>query len=110
MGISQAFRLGQKNARRNKPRLLKVKLIYEEQKGQLLRGSKRFRSLDTAEYPIESYLYITPDHTLKQREENKKLREELERKRNETGSRDWIIKNGKIVRRQPPIAPVEEKV
>ena len=68
LGISQAFRLGQKNARRNKPRLLKVKLTHEEQKGQLLRGSKKFRSLDTAEHvfrtALQRNIYLSDRKTL----------------------------------------------
>ena len=44
------------------------------------------------------HIYISPDKTKQQREEEKKLREELKR-RKETEDPDLIIRNGKIIKK-----------
>ena len=85
-----------------KPRLLKIKFEKERARGHMLRNSKTFRTLSREEYPVESNIYITPDLTPKQREENRKLRLALFRKKKETRNEKWMIKNGKIVERTHP--------
>jgi len=44
-----------------------------------------------------SEIYISPDLTLREREADKKLRDELRQKR-EDGEEGWFIKRGKLVK------------
>ena len=44
-------------------------------------------------------MYITPDLTIKEREINRALHQELKR-RKEAGEKDLIIKRGKIINKQ----------
>ena len=86
---SKSFRVGKK--RQDKPRLLIITLDNPACKHDILKGAPQLRSSE--EY---SNIYITPDQTLKEREANKKLREELMSRRR-AGEADLTIRGGKIV-------------
>ena len=90
--ITQAIRIGKK---REKPRLLKVTLVSNQQKAAVLRNCTRLRRTDIPEDVRR--IYITPDLTPKEQEINKNLRSQLAEK-NKDG-KQFRIKNGKIVRR-----------
>ena len=91
--VTNAIRLGQKGA---KPRLLKITLDSERSKALILKNCTKLRSSDIPEY-LKS-VYITPDLTPNERENNKALRSKLN-ELNKDG-RIYRIKNGKIVRRE----------
>ena len=67
---SKSFRVGKKSHER--PRLLIVTLENPACRQDILRGAWQLR--DTEQY---SNIYITPDLTQKEREEGRKLRDEL---------------------------------
>lgn len=75
----------------NKDRLLIITLENEESKFDILRMASQLRS--TEEW---QRVFITPDLTYKERQEQKRLRDELRRRR-EAGEKDLLIKRGKIV-------------
>ena len=67
----------------------------ESQKRQILSKAKTLRN--STEW---NRVYISPDLTPKERAENKKLRDELKRRRNE-GEANLIIRKGVITTRPP---------
>ena len=87
---TRSFRVGKRSA--DKPRLLIVSLENMETKVELLRMASQLRHLSTWKR-----IYVTPDLTKKEREESKKLREELA-KRRQAGETDIMIKRGRIVK------------
>ena len=89
VSTSRSFRVGKKN--QAKPRLLIVTLDNPSMKHDILRGAPQLRH--TERY---SNIYLTPDLTQKEREEGRKLREELSRRR-KAGETNLIIRGGKIV-------------
>lgn len=98
--ISESIRLGKKQDRNGKPRLIRICVENFMVRSQLLREANKFRKLYRTQYPVASNIYISQDYTLKQRERNRILCDQLKQKRQDTGNNDWIIKNGKIVLRQ----------
>lgn len=72
-------------------RLTKVRVQSTQVKKQILKKSRTLK--DKPEY---ENVFIGPDHTKMQREEQYKLRKEL-RDRKEKGEKDIFINNGKVV-------------
>ena len=62
-----------------------------ETKTEVLKMARQFR-----QSPVYSNIYITPDLTWREREEGRRLREELARRR-ESGEENLAIRRGKIV-------------
>ncbi len=93
--VSQPTRLGKKQTAddgKGKPRLLRVKLASVEVKRQTLAKAKQLKS-----FSRWKRVYITPDLTFKEREESRKLRQELFARRDQ-GEQDIVIRRGKIVK------------
>ena len=88
---TKCFRVGKKNE--DKPRLLIVTLDDREVKYEILRHARDLRN--TEEY---GNIFITPDQTKMEREQGKKTRDELARRRN-AGENDLVIWRGKIVKK-----------
>lgn len=74
------------------PRLIRVTCSEESVKKDILRKAKQLRDL-----PAHSNVYINPDLTLRQRDENKRLRNELKTRRSR--GENVLIRNGKVVER-----------
>ena len=87
--IKDVLRLGQKN--QGKPRPLKVFFTDIDVKRQVLQNSKRLKGSEH-----HSNIYINPDLTPKQRENDFNLRKELKVRRTE-GQQGIYISKGKIV-------------
>ena len=87
--IQSIVRLGKKI--QGRARLTKVTLDSVKSKRELLNNAKKLRSTEKWER-----VYITPDLSPREREENKKLREELKKRRDE-GETGIVIRRGKIV-------------
>ena len=87
---TRSFRVGKKLE--GKPRLLIVTLENSEIKAELLRLAPQLRHLTTW-----TRIYITPDLPKKEREENRKLREELFARR-QAGEENITIRRGKIIK------------
>lgn len=92
--VSKAFRVGKGSP--TKPRLLIVSMENVETKVEILKRARDLRHI-----PELSNIYITPDLTWKEREDGKKLREELARRR-DSGESNLIIRRGKIVQLTTP--------
>ena len=89
--IKEVQRIGKIDSKR--PRLLCVTCSDESSKHNLLRSGKHLRNSRKFKH-----CYINPDMTLIQRENNRKLRKELNEKRQQ--SLDVVIRNGRVVLRQ----------
>jgi hypothetical protein len=74
-----------------KPRLLRVKMKSVEMKKKALAASKKLRSSEYLQ------IYVNPDYTKKEQEQQKKLRDSLKKLRSE--GRDVMIFRGKIIER-----------
>lgn len=90
--VTNAVRLGKKG---EKTRLLKITVDSEKDKASILRNAMKLRSCDSPDHLKK--IFITPDMTPKEREENKNLRAKLS-ELNKDGN-NYRIKNGQIVRR-----------
>ena len=88
--VSSVFRIGKMNSSR--PRLLKVICRDADAKRSLLRKAK-----DLRDSSIFRNVYLNPDMTPMQQEENKRLRLELKTRRNL--GEDVIIRQGRIAGR-----------
>ena len=88
INIVSVKRLGQQ---RGWPRLLLVVLENEILKRQILARSPRLRQCNSWKS-----VFITPDLTQQEREENRRLREELKTRR-QNGEPNLIIRRGRIV-------------
>ena len=84
-----------KKGQRQKPRLLKITFASIEDKTAVLRNKSQLRREDVSEF-IKN-IYITPDLTPTEQENNKKLRQEFSTL-NKDGKK-YIIKNGVLVQR-----------
>ena len=90
--ITNAIRLG---SRGDKPRLLKISVSSKHEKALVLKNCVKLRNKN---HPADiQRVYITPDLTLKEQQENKALRSQL-LELNKSG-KHYKIRNGKIVRR-----------
>ena len=90
--IQSIVRLGKKIE--GKSRLTKVTLDSVKSKRELLNNAKKLRNSEKW-----GRVYITPDLSPHEREENKKLREELRKRRNE-GESGLVIRRGKIIQQE----------
>lgn len=89
--VKAIYRIGNTNSA--KPRLLKVVCRDVYTKRDLLSKAKNLRS-----EPKYQNVYLNTDLTQLQQKENKKLREELQRRRN--AGEDVVIRYGKVVSRK----------
>lgn len=96
--IGQTVRLGKKDTKSERPRLLKVTLGSTNTKKETMTRAKNLRK-STGNY--YNKVFITPDLTYKEREENRKLRQKLAERRAE-GESELVIKNGRITRGSKP--------
>ena len=78
----------------DKPRLLKVQLSNLHQKRRTLANTKKLRETSGTFQKV----YVTPDLSLTERQENKCLRDELFQHKKD-GKKDLIIRRGKIVKK-----------
>ena len=86
-------RLGRDAKTDGKPRPVKVELENEAEKYKILKKASNIRSTNVEEF---KKIVISGDMTLKQRELDKNLREELKERRM-NGERNLKIRNGKVV-------------
>ena len=98
--IVHVLRMGKRNDAAVKPRLLRVILSSIEKKSNILTNAPKLKK--SGNQSIKK-LYITPDMTPKEMEEDTKIRKELTRRRAE-GENDLMIRRGKIVRRPEAMA------
>ena len=96
--IVNITRLGKKLDGR--PRLMKVQLSNLNQKRRMLSNAKKLRANSSTFQKV----YVTPDLSLNERQENKRLRDEL-LQRKKDGEKDLMIRRGKIVRKVDPTPP-----
>ena len=89
--VTKAFRVGKSTP--EKPRLLIVGLENAEVKIEVLKLASQLR--ETEKWHD---IYITPDLTWKEREEGRRLREEL-RRRTSAGETNLVIRRGRIISR-----------
>ena len=90
LDISKSVRLGKQTEGKNRPLLITLTDNYARSH-LLMRNAKTLRSSNTYRN-----VYISPDLTLKEREANKLLRQELFT-RKQAGETNLIIRHGKIV-------------
>jgi hypothetical protein len=95
--ITNPQRLGSRNAG-SRPRMLKVTVSSENVKWNILKNSNKINE-GSKKSPKER-IYVNPDYTTQQREQNKKLRQEL-KDRIEKGEIDLIIRGDKIIKKRP---------
>ena len=100
--VTKVSRLGK--IQPNKPRPLLVTVDNERNKWLLLKSAPMLRKI-----PKWQSVYVSPDLTMKEREINRALHQELKR-RKEAGEKDLIIKRGKIINRQAGDGPNQPAV
>ena len=91
--ISTLFRVGKKIDDKTRP--LVVKFTSLEKKKDVLFKSGKLKLKYNNEI---CEIFVSIDRTPKQREENKKLVEQLKKKREDEEDEDWVIRNNKIVK------------
>ena len=89
--ITRCFRVGRK--RDDKPRLLIISLDDIGTKHEILKNARELRNVDGY-----GNIFISPDLTKSEREQGKKTRDELSRRRN-AGEKDLVIWRGKIIKK-----------
>ena len=94
---TRTFRVGRKMG--EKPRLLIVSLENTDTKAEILKMAPEIRH-----HPEWSRIFVTPDLSKKEREEGKRLREELHA-RKEAGEENLTIRKGKIIKIQEKRVP-----
>ena len=90
--IDYVLRLGIFNDEKPRPILVQLKTV--SMKWAILKNSSKLKNINKS-----GPIFVTPDRTKKEREENTKLWNELKR-RKDGGEDDLIIKQGKIVKKQ----------
>ena len=98
--MKNVFRIGKVPENRDYNRLLCVVFADKEKKWEFLSKSKYLKENVEGEQENEylSEVFIVPDLTRLEREERKKLREELLRRRQE-GESDLMIRGGRIIKK-----------
>ena len=99
IGVYDPIRLGRRNIG-NRPRLLRVSVKDEKAKWSIIKNAHKLNQNNRRQHKI----YINPDATQKEREEYKKLKEELERRKAEGETYLKIERVGnrrQVVRRIP---------
>lgn len=92
VNVTRAYRVGR--PANDKPRLLIISLENAEVKVDVLKLAPQLRAIEEWKN-----VYITPDLTWKEREEGRRLREELRRRTSE-GEQNLIIRRGRVVKRR----------
>ena len=90
--ISNVIRLGKK-VENVKPRPILVKLQSSREKWSIIKNA---RNLKRCQQNGMNKISIALDLTIKEREKDKELRQELKAKK-ESGDHGWFIKNGKLI-------------
>ena len=98
-GISGCERIGRENSPRPRPLLIKLKST--ELKRKLLASAKNLKNYNNSIKPLPPVI-IAPDLTRRQQEGQKKLRDELKRRKN--NNENVTIRNGRIDAVQDPIS------
>ena len=93
--IKKITRIGKKEDK--KSRLIRVQLNSQEKKSELM---KKQRELNNEETKPRDRIYINNDLTNTQREEDRKLRQELQQRKKD-GETNLKIRNGKIIKEEP---------
>jgi hypothetical protein len=99
--IENPVRLGRAPNKDGKPRLLKIQVGSEEARDNIVRNAWK---LNLQVNDPKDRVYFNQDLTQLQRERQKELKAELLRVRAETGEGDWVIRNGKIVKKRAQAA------
>ena len=95
--VKKSYRLGEKNP--NGPRPLKETLLDETTRNKVLKKAKELRNLGEDNKKI----FLKKDLTPLEREEDKKLREERDSKRDENQKKGvtettWVIRRGRVIK------------
>jgi hypothetical protein len=98
--VVEPVRLGKGTQVGTRPRMLRVTVKSEDKKKEILRKAPE---LNANVRDQAKRVYINPDYTQKQREQQKKLRDEKKR-RTDAGEQNLAIRNGKIVQLKPRAA------
>ena len=95
--IKNIYRIGKRSGEDSPTRNRLMCVVFSDQKGkdEILRNARHLK--DSTDEALKD-IFITPDLTQKQREQDKQLREELRRRR-ENGEQDLVIRRGRIVKR-----------
>ena len=96
--VTVVTRIGKKNPEADKPRPVILTFKNEEKRLEILRKNKDLELIDDNFETIK--IYVTTDKTIKQRETEKALREEI-KTRKSNGENDLVIRNEKIVPFRP---------
>ena len=95
-------RIGKKYDGRSRP--LKVILNSEKEKQCAIRSGPKVRSVNPTSVSFDpTRVFISPDMTILQRQEDIKLRDELKKKR--LSNPNWTIRGKKLILRNPPAPP-----
>ncbi len=89
--VIKLYRVGSKDSPRPRPVIIRFQSL--EKRNDILKMSRLFHTSAGHE---KIQVYVAPDRTKKEREDHKKLVEELKRRKSE-GEEDLTIQNGKIV-------------
>ena len=92
--IGEVYRLGKVGG--NRPRLIKVTLKCEKKKREIVKNAAIINKGVTE---IEKRIYINNDESEAERKASFELRKQLKEKKKETGEEDWVIRGGKIVKK-----------
>ena len=84
---------------------LKIVLVSTETRNNIISRGPRVRNAQEVHLNPKT-VFIGPDHTKLEREQDIKLRKELAKKRE--SDPNWLIKNGRIVRKKPRLE-IQEK-
>ena len=95
--VIEVIRLGKRQELENsKPRPLLVKMYSAGIKWHVIKNAKKLKN--SSEEDVKK-IFIVPDLTEKEREKDRELRKELERRRN-NGEAGWYIKSGELLRNE----------
>ena len=93
--LTESLRIGRKTE--NKPRLLKLTVASQEQKKQIIANARKINKPNTVP---KDRIYINPDMTPAERDQEKKMRDNLKaelKERQEKGEIDLAIRGNRIV-------------
>ena len=98
--IVEIIRLGRREELSNvgngmKPRPMLVRMSSATIKWEIIKNGKKLKNANE----VFKKIYIAPDLTKKEREEDKKLREELEQKKS-SGEQGWYIRSGRLMKNE----------
>lgn len=103
--IENVIRIGPRPSQKNSKRPLLVKCTTQDKKWEILKASQHLKYLENHESFI---VYASIDRTKKEREEHKRLRVELQ-SRKENGEENLVIRNNRIVIKAPGIEPFQSR-